>query len=153
MELENAAVDQRLMMRVLLLRDKKSVYGTPTDPALHLAMFRSINPTSNTQDSWNINGDPFQMLQKINTMRYQVLWDKKYSVGPNAVEDGLHNRLLTRKTITLNKKIKIGSEAAEGYQTNANVYLIWYFAYNTGDSVVGLNNIQYKFHIRQFFNQ
>ena len=71
----NNQTDSRIFMRVLMLRTKRPAENTSTN------LFVPENNTNNPLD-WSAD-DTFKLIDPINPMKFNVLADKRYSIGPN----------------------------------------------------------------------
>lgn len=131
----NNLVTKRLFLRCIVVIDRKPQQGIAED------MFLSTSNTNNPVN-WSSGGAISQMNYLINKQRYTVLYDNKWSVGPNSGNDGYKNMKLIRFYIPMkNKMITYNNDANAAIQQTPNIKaLFWVGAqdsaplFGTGDN-------------------
>lgn len=142
----NLLTTKRLFLRCIIVIDKKPLQGQAED------MFIS-NTNTNNPVNWSSTGAISQMNYLINKQRYTVLFDNKWSVGPNSVQDGYKNMKLIRFYVPLkNKTIKYNTDANSNIQQSPVIKALYWVGSQDSASTFGAgDNVEFGIFWRTYY--
>lgn len=148
--MSNARVSYYSILKKLHGRCNLNLAGSATQPVsfrLMLVIDKEVSTTSSSpigSDILAASGDVNSPLNRLNTKRFKILWDKKHYLCPNGVQ-GMSLKFFKKMTL------KIGSQFSQSSQTynprENNIYLCI-----LGDTnATGLNDIGFSYYFRSRF--
>lgn len=143
----NHQVDKVVNMRMLLLQTYKPVQNSDIN------LFRTEDNVNNPYN-WTAD-DAMTMHRPINRMKYRILFNKVYTIGPNSAENQYRNVKHIKEFMKINRQITINTEAAQNEKCVPRFVLCFWFC-NTDDAPINVGNppnLSYARNYREFYYQ
>lgn len=134
-------------MRILVMRCYKPTQNSDVN------LFRTEDNVNNPLN-WAAD-DAMSMYRPINKMKFKVLFNKVYTIGPNSAENQYRNVKHIKEFVRTNIQTSLNTEAAANEKCTPRMVMAYWFV-NTDDSTINAQdppNLSYGRNFREFYYQ